>query len=62
MPEHVAVETLTLEEVDGGTMVHALTVHETIEARDGHVASGMEVGMRETYERLDELVDRLQPA
>lgn len=60
MPDHEAVETLTLEEVEGGTMVHGLTVHASLEARDGHVASGMESGMRETFERLDELVARLQ--
>lgn len=60
MPDDEAVETLTLEEVEGGTMVHGLTVHTSLAARDGHMASGMEAGMRETFERLDELVARLQ--
>lgn len=58
-PEHEAVETLTLEPVDGGTLLIGRTAHDTIEARDAHVAAGMEGGMRETYERLDELLARL---
>ena len=60
MPEDVAVETLTLEAVDGGTMVRGEARHSSLAARDQHVENGMEGGMIETYERLDELVARLQ--
>jgi uncharacterized protein YndB with AHSA1/START domain len=60
MPEHVAIETLTLEERDGRTIVTTLTEHKTIEARDGHLAGGsMEAGMIEGYERLDDLLATL---
>jgi hypothetical protein len=31
-------------------------VYPSLEARDGMVANGMERGMREGYERLDEVV------
>ncbi len=60
MPEDVAVETLTLEAVDGGTMVRGEARHSSARHRDQHVENGMEGGMIETYERLDELVARLQ--
>ena len=60
MPDDEALETLTLEERDGKTAVTTLTVHKTIKARDGHLASGrMEAGMTEGYERLDELLAAL---
>ena len=55
-PDHEAVETMVLEPVEGGTLLRGETRHASIAARDGHVASGMEGGMRETYERLDELL------
>jgi uncharacterized protein YndB with AHSA1/START domain len=54
-PDHEALDTSVFEEVDGGTMVIARMVHDSIKARDMHLASGMEQGMIETYERLDEL-------
>ena len=55
-PEHEALDISVFEEVDGGTMVIGRSVHDSIEARDMHIASGMEQGMIETYDRLDELV------
>jgi uncharacterized protein YndB with AHSA1/START domain len=61
-PDHMAVETLTLEAMDGGTLLHTSTVHDSTEARDMHVASGMEEGMTESHERLDELLASLQSA
>ena len=60
MPDDVAIETLTLEAVDGGTMVRGEARHSSVAARDQHVENGMEGGMTETYERLDELVARVQ--
>ena len=59
-PDHEAVETMTLEPVEGGTLLRGETRHASIAARDAHVASGMEGGMRETYERLDELLETLR--
>jgi len=59
-PDHEAVETMTLEAVPGGTLLRGETRHASLGARDDHVASGMEGGMRETYERLDELLATLR--
>ena len=36
-----------------------MTLSHTTEERDGMLGSGMEVGMNETYARLDELLARL---
>lgn len=56
-PDGVALETLTFEEVDGGrTRVRVLSVVHDFETRDGMLASGMEVGVNEGYEKLDELL------
>ncbi|UGS38062.1 SRPBCC family protein [Capillimicrobium parvum] len=60
MPGHVSVESATFEELDDGrTRVVTTSVFHTTEERDGMVGSGMEGGLRETYERLDELLARL---
>jgi uncharacterized protein YndB with AHSA1/START domain len=61
-PEHEAVETLELSAVEGGTLLTGNMRHDSLEARDMHVANGMEAGMIETYERLDELVAAEQGA
>jgi uncharacterized protein YndB with AHSA1/START domain len=60
MPDDEAIETLTLEAVEGGTLVRSEARHTTLAARDQHIENGMESGMIETYQRLDELVDSLQ--
>ncbi|MBA3575755.1 MAG: polyketide cyclase, partial [Pseudonocardiales bacterium] len=53
------LETLTLEDLGNGrTRLHAISVVDTMEARDAMVASGMETGIVEGYERLDELLAR----
>jgi uncharacterized protein YndB with AHSA1/START domain len=57
MPDSVALERLTLEDLaDGRTRLTAISLVDSFEARDAFVASGMEVGVREGYERLDELL------
>jgi uncharacterized protein YndB with AHSA1/START domain len=58
-PGHVALETLTLDEVDGKTRYTVTAVHQSVEARDAMVKSGMEDGARETIERLAEVVQSL---
>jgi uncharacterized protein YndB with AHSA1/START domain len=58
-PEHEAIETIELEAVEGGTMLRSVLRHDSMEARDMHVASGMETGIVESYERLDELMAEL---
>jgi uncharacterized protein YndB with AHSA1/START domain len=54
-PDAEATETFVLEEVDGGTLLTATTVHSSVAARDMHVASGMEEGIVDSYLRMDEL-------
>ena len=56
IPGHVALETLWLEEIDGKTRYIGTSVFQTLEDRDGMVASGMESGAREMMDRLAELL------
>jgi uncharacterized protein YndB with AHSA1/START domain len=57
MPGHVAVERAEFEDLgDGRTKVRTQTLFHTTEERDGMLASGMESGMSESHERLDELL------
>jgi uncharacterized protein YndB with AHSA1/START domain len=58
-PGHVSLDTLLLEEKDGKTTVTTISVFQTPEDRDGMVQSGMEKGITEGYERLDELLTTL---
>ncbi len=59
MPGHVAMETLTLREEDGRTLVTTVSSFQSVEDRDGMVASGMEHGVRASDERLTELLATL---
>jgi uncharacterized protein YndB with AHSA1/START domain len=59
-PGHVSLETLTLEERDGKTLVRAIAVFQSVEDRDGTIASGMESGVQEGDEKLDALLARMQ--
>ena len=59
-PEDEALETMELEAVEGGTLLTTTSVHASVAARDMHVANGMEGGIIESYERLDELVAEVQ--
>ncbi len=58
MPGHVSVETATLEDLGEQTRVVSVSVFHLTEERDGMLDSGMERGMNETYERLDEVLAR----
>jgi uncharacterized protein YndB with AHSA1/START domain len=58
-PGHVSLESLTFEEKDGKTILHNHSVYQTIEARDGMIESGMESGVNDGYDRLDELLVKL---
>ncbi len=59
MPDAVALERLVLEDLgDGRTRLTATSLVDSFADRDAFVASGMEVGVREGYERLDELLAR----
>lgn len=53
-PDGVALERLVFEDLgDGRTRLVGTSLVESFEARDAFVASGMEQGVREGYERLD---------
>ncbi|MFD1148414.1 SRPBCC family protein [Saccharothrix hoggarensis] len=56
-PDGVSLETLTFEDLGGGrTRLHVVSVFESVEARDMALASGMETGVVEGYERLDDVL------
>jgi uncharacterized protein YndB with AHSA1/START domain len=54
MPGHVSVETLTLEDIGGKTLLTARAVYDSVEDRDAMLQSGMEEGAAETWDRLAE--------
>jgi uncharacterized protein YndB with AHSA1/START domain len=57
MPDSVSLERLVFEDLGNGrTRLTGTSMVESIEARDAFIASGMESGVREGYERLDELL------
>ncbi|GAA4939476.1 SRPBCC family protein [Streptomonospora halophila] len=56
-PDGVALEILTFAELAGGrTRLTVLSVVEDFTTRDGIVSSGMDVGVIEGFEKLDELL------
>lgn len=62
LPEsgHVILETLKLEPLPGGrTRLTTQSVFQSVEDRDGMIQSGMEYGVNDGYERLDELMETL---
>jgi len=55
-PDVVALESITFTDLgDGRSRLSIHSVYPALEARDGMVASGMETGVTEGYERLDKL-------
>jgi uncharacterized protein YndB with AHSA1/START domain len=56
LPGHVLLETVIFEERDGKTKVTDTSVFQTVEDRDGMVASGMEGGAGESMDRIEELL------
>jgi uncharacterized protein YndB with AHSA1/START domain len=58
-PDQVALERLVLEDLgDGRTRLTATSLVDSFADRDAFVASGMETGVAEGYERLDEVLAR----
>jgi uncharacterized protein YndB with AHSA1/START domain len=57
MPDGVALERMVFEELPGGRCrLTSTSLVDSFEGRDAFVASGMEVGVVEGYERLDEVL------
>lgn len=55
-PEGVSLETLTFEDLgDGWTRLHAQSLVDSFEGRDGWLESGMEVGVHDGYAKLDKI-------
>jgi uncharacterized protein YndB with AHSA1/START domain len=54
-PDAEAVNTMTLTEVDGRTTLTVLVQHQTKEHRDAHIESGMEDGMQDAFDLLEQV-------
>lgn len=63
LPEkgHVILETARFEALPGDrTKLTSQSVFQTVEDRDGMLQSGMEEGVNDSYDRLDELLEKMQ--
>jgi uncharacterized protein YndB with AHSA1/START domain len=63
LPEtgHVILQTLKLESLPGNrTRIVDQSVFQSVEDRDGMLQSGMELGVDESYQRLDELLEKMK--
>ena len=60
MPDAEAVNTLTLTERDGRTIMTILVQHASKEHRDAHVESGMEAGMQDAMDLMEEVAVSLR--
>jgi uncharacterized protein YndB with AHSA1/START domain len=58
-PDQPALNTLTFEERDGRTRATLLVSHDTPQARDMHLESGMENGLRDALDLLEEVAQSL---
>jgi uncharacterized protein YndB with AHSA1/START domain len=57
-PGHVSLERVSFEDLGSSTRIRIHSVYQSLEGRDGMIASGMARGVTEGYERLDELLTR----
>jgi uncharacterized protein YndB with AHSA1/START domain len=55
-PESESLNTLTLQEDDGVTTMRILVAHQSKEARDATIASGMERGLQHSLDRVDKIL------
>ena len=54
-PHEASTNTMTLTERDGVTLLRTLVQHQTAQARDMHINSGMEAGMQDAFDRLEQV-------
>jgi uncharacterized protein YndB with AHSA1/START domain len=57
-PAQVGISFLSFEETAGRTRLSVHEVYPSVETRDAAMASGMEYGIKEGYDRLDEVLAR----
>jgi uncharacterized protein YndB with AHSA1/START domain len=60
MPDAEALDTATFTETDGRTTLEILVQHQTREHRDAHVESGMEAGLQDALDLLEEVAVSLR--
>ena len=60
MPEAEAVDTVTFTRKGEGTLVTVLVEHDSQEGRDAHINSGMEQGLQEALDHLEEVAVSLR--
>jgi uncharacterized protein YndB with AHSA1/START domain len=59
MPDAAALDTVTFEERDGRTLLTILVEHTRKEHRDAHVESGMEEGLQDALDLLEQVAAAL---
>jgi uncharacterized protein YndB with AHSA1/START domain len=60
VPGHVILESYRFEEQNGVTVLTSHAVFQSIEDRDGMAQANMEIGIRESYERLTEYLSTIK--
>ena len=60
MPDAEAVNTMTLTESDGRTTLEILVQHSSKEHRDAHIESGMEEGLQDAMDLLEQVAASLR--
>ena len=60
VPDAEAVNTMTLTESDGRTTLEILVQHASKEHRDAHIESGMEAGMQDALDLLEQVAVSLR--
>jgi uncharacterized protein YndB with AHSA1/START domain len=60
MPDAEAVDTVIFTEENGRTTLSLLVQHRNQEGRDAHLNSGMEVGMQQSMDRLEQVAVSLR--
>ena len=60
MPEAEAVDTLTFTEVEARTILTILVQHTSKEHRDAHIDSGMEDGLQDALDLLEQVAVSLR--
>jgi uncharacterized protein YndB with AHSA1/START domain len=60
MPDGEAVDTATFSEANGRTTLTILVQHQNKQFRDAHINSGMEGGMNEAFDHLEQVAQSLR--